>query len=935
MADLGHLLDADTICLYKHRDRLEPSTADNTDGIADQGGNYPMTAGGTPTPIVTWGPGGPSQRQVFARGFCNPNSGTQQLVSQVIDQALIDANRVDHSFEFLFRFDEQVGGEDYVFSIGGPASVNTSLDWLMRFSRLSSGALSLWWERFDSDERAVTTSTTLTTDGQWHVAHVTRTEDPGLAGSFFASLYIDGAFVESWGVGATAYTTGSGLIPDVTSGTADRIHIGSGGGSAFDNFFGAVGSVRMINRLLTPVEIAEASATLLSAGTIAYDAPNTVFHYQLDEAPDWIDESPNGFHIVTAGSVLGDDEYRGIDANKIFDLLNGSTCNGRAQRINNTPIEIGPYFNPVLLQNRHGVDSLHEIFTDTNGLPEWTFEAFVVHAASTAATPNGRIIQFLGATGESLATNNLLQLDWGTDSLPVYFGEEGAGVNIQPGAFSPLFDVTFGEQYQAFHLAVRMREDPNFPGQVRMDIFVNGRLRSVFDEFNASQGGTSALNRLFFFANGYDGWVQDVKLSATARTDEEIEADAARRGPQAAAPDANIVVTGVDVLAENTLLVRFSQTLVVNEALTSTDSYSVTSATGLPVTVRAVFPSGESTAQEVVLSVSSPTIGDDYELLANAAFRGLDGQTPPETIEAFPFVARKTKMDNILARMPELYATQHGTNLRSVFHAITREDDRIGGDQDEQINFVPIPVGQSSTGGDSTTGTEDNNEVSFVAGNSVFSDTGDSVTIPAPAGIQEGDLLLFTGQSEGAVLDPAGYTVISNETGSHSGGSTGHMFAYKFADSGDVAAADFTFQRSFSGNGGFAGVLMVYRGVDPDDPIQDTLTGAGARYAAAGIDFGSRSLLYERTSLQRGCMVVWSYGGGSGGSGTAGIALPDRPDPDPQGLAQSGFSVIRAAAAAQAYLFLEEQRTTVGYTAIETDQRVIFASIVLQPVPVS
>jgi hypothetical protein len=59
-----------------------------------------------------------------------------------------------------------------------------------------------------------------------------------------------------------------------------------------------------------------------------------------------------------------------------------------------------------------------------------------------------------------------------------------------------------------------------------------------------------------------------------------------------------------------------------------------------------------------------------------------------ETIPSNVFIPRYTKMDNVLRRLPNLYASSPGSNLRTLLHAITREDDRVGGTQLEGLSLI-------------------------------------------------------------------------------------------------------------------------------------------------------------------------------------------------------------------------------------------------------
>ena len=77
------------------------------------------------------------------------------------------------------------------------------------------------------------------------------------------------------------------------------------------------------------------------------------------------------------------------------------------------------------------------------------------------------------------------------------------------------------------------------------------------------------------------------------------------------------------------------------------------------------------------------TIDETYTITVPADLRAASGNGMNTARLTSQIEIRNTKMDSVLSHLPALYARAHRGNLRLVLHALTREDDRIGGSRDD------------------------------------------------------------------------------------------------------------------------------------------------------------------------------------------------------------------------------------------------------------
>jgi hypothetical protein len=137
----------------------------------------------------------------------------------------------------------------------------------------------------------------------------------------------------------------------------------------------------------------------------------------------------------------------------------------------------------------------------------------------------------------------------------------------------------------------------------------------------------------------------------------------------------------VEILALDTLYVTLSTPFPNDAALEDPTTYTITGDT--PVEVFAARAGGrDKTTETIVLTVKGLAEQGNYILTLSTQLVSAEDQTVQEPNLA-PFIARSTKMDTVLSRLPPMFSRAHDANLRTIMHAIFREDDLIGGKQDE------------------------------------------------------------------------------------------------------------------------------------------------------------------------------------------------------------------------------------------------------------
>lgn len=443
------------------------------------------------------------------------------LRSTTIDQNFVDAQRADHTWELFFKVDS-LSGDNNIFSVADQPSAPVADDWILAVQILSGGDIRLFWEVNDADQD-YTVSGAGVTANVWHTMAVSRRTDPGDSTHYITRVYLDGVFIEEI-TQASSWTAGTGLRLLSTSGTNDRIALGSGDSSSGGaDYAGALTGIRCVELALTDTQVLDDHNDWNNNGVLVFDnhgASTTLCQYDLDEPPEFLDESPMGLHGQSddAGTSAGMNAYEGIDVCTKLDLVG---TGGRAYHTFSGGNLLTPFqADPAAFLALHG-RSFVDFFNDDLGVPEWTVECYGIFDANPLPA-DWRIVQVADAVGESLATNWLARgkIDPST-LLGENFFERGAGVDTNVATASPV--VVNGEQHGLMHVAIRQREDPGISGNILMDFFINGVLVDSTASTLPPQGG-GAFDQNFRCLEG-PGYFQELKISKVAVSDADILAN--------------------------------------------------------------------------------------------------------------------------------------------------------------------------------------------------------------------------------------------------------------------------------------------------------------------------------------------------------------------------------------------------------------------------
>jgi len=512
----GHLLDADTIALYKFAEDRKGVYSGNA--VRDLGPNgYTLTLTGTPR--IGAGPPGNARRDIFARVFQGSSDYCNSALLStmpVLRQHLCQGGG-EYTFEILYQALEGATFRG-PFAITGDGE-SAATDFLLRLAGTpNSGSIEMFWERSGADQQIAVAGAPHYVPGEWLVLHAVfrhRGGDP-LATKWAVQVY----FSKPGSIGVLKgtydqdahFASGNGSKPATTSGTAAYLYIGQ-----FDvppsGFYGNVGNVRFVSRAMTAVEITAAATELLAQGEVTDGLP-VLAHWDLNEAPDLFDEGPYGFHMNASWA-----RYFGTEPKRRFDLVgtggHPGACNGSAAQL----VHRNQYNT---YKTNHG-HYMYQTFNDERlAVPTYTLEGWFVYADRAPST--SRYFAQHTATGETLNSNVLFLFAMSTTLRSFFFAERGLGVDLsQAPANSALLNVNEArERYGKFHWAIRVRENPSVPGQALIEHFVNGNLVATHAMSGIPQGGSDSMGIIF---GNWEGWIQDLKVSRVARTDAEIMAD--------------------------------------------------------------------------------------------------------------------------------------------------------------------------------------------------------------------------------------------------------------------------------------------------------------------------------------------------------------------------------------------------------------------------
>lgn len=140
-----------------------------------------------------------------------------------------------------------------------------------------------------------------------------------------------------------------------------------------------------------------------------------------------------------------------------------------------------------------------------------------------------------------------------------------------------------------------------------------------------------------------------------------------------------------DILAENVIILQLDSPVVVNNDFLSLSNYSISliEGPGNQVNVRSIIRPQGLTTSTILLEIDPPTKGATYQVGVGS----LDSESG-STIEGFSvFIARRTKLDNMLRFLPNHWDSRPRSLIRQVLTAISIEDERIGGSRSDEIGI--------------------------------------------------------------------------------------------------------------------------------------------------------------------------------------------------------------------------------------------------------
>jgi len=221
---------------------------------------------------------------------------------------------------------------------------------------------------------------------------------------------------------------------------------------------------------------------------------------------------------------------------------------------------------------------------------------------------------------------------------------------------------------------VRVRRDDAATGTVLVSLTATiAGITSAQADFTAPLSAA----RLFVTGQVTSGTVTASTLSLDIIGDAEAE-------PPPPPPDPSaIVASSVELLSQDSLLLTFAGNVVNNASLRATTNYTIVPVgDGIPVRVVDVLTGSTAITDQVVLVFTRPLIGTTYTVTAS----GMNDEggliLDPTTKQ---FVARFTKMDNVLRGLPSIYTRGHRSSLRSLLQALSRVDESIGGNRSDTL----------------------------------------------------------------------------------------------------------------------------------------------------------------------------------------------------------------------------------------------------------
>lgn len=143
-------------------------------------------------------------------------------------------------------------------------------------------------------------------------------------------------------------------------------------------------------------------------------------------------------------------------------------------------------------------------------------------------------------------------------------------------------------------------------------------------------------------------------------------------------------ISAITQIGENRVSVVFTEPVMVNDALLSPESYTITPVeSGLSVDVVGLLGRLDNAATTYVdLEITPQTEGVLYRISGSDGIKDREGISLDVLSYAY-FRPRRTKTDSLIDTLPKLYDKSNWSIIRAVLTAFGKEDERIGGGSEE------------------------------------------------------------------------------------------------------------------------------------------------------------------------------------------------------------------------------------------------------------
>lgn len=150
-------------------------------------------------------------------------------------------------------------------------------------------------------------------------------------------------------------------------------------------------------------------------------------------------------------------------------------------------------------------------------------------------------------------------------------------------------------------------------------------------------------------------------------------------------PGTRVDIASIVIWAADSIQINFNVPACNDASLQSPSQYLVAPLLdGDSVSVLSVRSGTAATASSVFLVITPPTMGTSYRVILQNGITSADGASIVPGAYG-DFHTRLTKIDSLLSTRPIAYDLRPSAVIRNLINALGREDDRIGGSQNENI----------------------------------------------------------------------------------------------------------------------------------------------------------------------------------------------------------------------------------------------------------